>query len=130
MLDYFFTRFFHFYKKKGMNNYSVFSSSIFISILRLLLFYSIVMFLDVFSEGKISISKLHINHTGGSIVFLLFFIILINFDYTRYKMKHQQLIEKYKINRCNKWFKVWMIAALIIFLFCSPLLWMEIYKLF
>lgn len=129
MLDYIFTRLYRFYDKREKGGNTLFSSSIYISVLRLLLFYSIIMMIDVFSGGKISISNININHTGGSIVFILGFIILINFDYSRYKIIHKNLLDKHKNNPCNKWFKIWMVAFMILALFLSPILWKEIYKL-
>ena len=74
MLDYIFTRLYRFYNKKEKGGYSIFSSSIFISVLRLLLFYSVVMMLDIFSGGKWSISNVQYNHTGG-----LWFLFLLSF---------------------------------------------------
>lgn len=129
MLDYIFTRLYCFYENRERGGNSIFSSSIYISVLRLSLFYSIVMMLDIFSGGRLSISNLHFNHTGGSVVFILAFIVLINFDYMRYKRIHQQILIKYKKNMCNKWFKIWMVVALILIFLFSPILWKELFKL-
>lgn len=129
MLDYIFTRLYCFYEKREGGGNSIFSSSIYISVIRLSLFYSIVMMLDIFSGGRLSISNLHFNHTGGSVVLILAFIVLINFDYMRYKRIHQQILIKHKKNICNKWFKIWMVVTLIIILLLSPILWKVLFKL-
>lgn len=130
MFDYIFTRLYQFYEKREKGGDSIFSSSIFISVLRLSLFYSIIMLLIVFSGSKLAIFNLNYNHTGGSVVFILAFIALINYDYMRFKRIHRQILNKHNNNPCNKWFKIWMVAALIIMLLLSPVLWRELYKMF
>ena len=130
MLDYIFTRLYHYYEKKEKGGYFVFSSSIVISVIRLLLLYSVIMMLHVFSGGVLSVSRLSCNQTGGKVVFILAFIVLINFDYSRYKRIHPKLLDKYKKNPCNKWFRMWMVAALLACLLISPLLWRFLYSCF
>lgn len=130
MLDYIFTRLYRFYEEREREGNSIFSSSIYISVLRMSLFYSAVMMLDIFSGGRLSILNLHFNHTGGSVVFILAFIALINYDYMRFKRIHRQILNKHKKKPCNRWFKIWMVAALIIIILLSPVLWRELYKLF
>ena len=130
MFDYIFTRLYQFYEKREKGGDSIFSSSIFISVLRLSLFYSIIMLLIVFSGSKLAILNLNYNRTGGSVVFILAFIALINYDYMRFKRIHRKILNKHKKNPCNRWFKIWMVAALILLLLLSPVLWRELYKMF
>ena len=130
MFDYIFTRLYHFYEKREQGSNSVFFSSIYVSVLRLLLIYSLVMMLDVFSGDKWSISNLQVNKILLKLVFVLAFILITFLDYRRYKKKHKEFLAKYKNSASNKWFRVWMVGALIAILFLSPILWNEIFKLF
>ena len=130
MLDFIFTRLYQFYEKREQESNSVFSSSIYISVLRILLFYSLVMMLDIFSGGRLSVSNLQVNKTLLKLVFVLAFISMMFLDYKRYKKKHKEFLAKYKNSSSNRWFKIWMVGALIVILFLSPILWNEIFKLF
>lgn len=130
MLDYFFTRLYLFYEKREKGGNSIFSSSIYISAIRLLLIYSGVMMLDIFFGSRLTFSTLHFNKTLGKVLFILAFLILMYLDYKRYKHQYQKLLDNYKNSPCNNWFKIWMVGALIMILFLSPILWNEIYKLF
>lgn len=129
MLDYIFTRLYCFHEKREKGGNSVFSSSIYVSALRLLFIYSGVTMLGIFSGGKLTFSNLHFDKTFGKVLFVLAFIIMMFLDYKRYKNKYQKLLDMYKNRPCNNWFKIWMVGALIMILFLSPILWNELYKL-
>lgn len=86
--------------------------------------------LDIFSGNKLSFSSLHFDKTLGKVLIILIFAIMMYLDYKRYKNKYKELLDKYKNSPCNDWFKIWMVGALIMILFLSPILWNEMYKLF
>ena len=44
------------------------------------------------------------------------------FDYHRYKNRDEEIIDKYKNSKANKWFKLWMLFILIWLLFLLPFL--------
>jgi hypothetical protein len=130
MLDFIFTRLYQYYEKREKGGNSVFSSSIYVSALRFLFIFSGVMMLDIFSGNKLSFSSLHFDKTLGKVLIILIFAIMMYLDYKRYKNKYKELLDKYKNSPCNDWFKIWMVGALIMILFLSPILWNEMYKLF
>ena len=86
--------------------------------------------IGVFSGYKLTFSSLHFDKTLGKVLFILVFLIMIYLDYIRYKHQFKKLLDKYKNSPCNNWFKIWMVGALIMILFLSPILWNELYKLF
>ena len=62
------------------------------------------------------------------IISLVAVVLLFLFNRNRYRRK-DLIVGKYEKYPANQWFKIWMVAALMMLLLLSPILWNELHKL-
>lgn len=128
MFDFIFYKLYLFYEKKEKGNDSVWTAALYVSILQFLMLYSIVIFIDIFSN-KVLLNDLTNNKIIVIIISLTILILLFLFNCHRYRKLHSSIVSKYKNRPTNQWFKIWMIGALMMILLLSPILWNELHKL-
>ena len=87
------------------------------------------MFIDIFSNKVLLTSVFHGNKMLATVISVVILISLFLFNRYRYRHKLETIISKYKKCPGNKWFKIWMIAVIMMVLLLSPILWNEIHKL-
>jgi len=98
-------------------------------ILQFLMLYSAFVFIDIFTNKTLSDILLGGNKTLAIIISLVAVVLLFLFNRNRYRRKQDLIVGKYEKHPANQWFKIWMVAALMMLLLLSPILWNELHKL-
>ena len=129
MFDFFFYRLYVFYEKKERNGDSVWTAALYVTLLQFLMLYSVVIFIDIFSNKVLLTSVFHGNKMLATFISVVILNSLFLFNRYRYRHKLETIISKYKKCPGNTWFKIWMIAVIMMVLLLSPILWNEIHKL-
>lgn len=129
MFDFIFYRLYVFYEKKEKNGDSVWTAAFYVTLLQFLMLYSVVIFIDIFSNKALLTSVFHDNKMLATVISIVILISLFLFNRYRYRHKLETIISKYSKCPGNKWFKIWMIAVIMMVLLLSPILWNEIHKL-
>ena len=129
MFDFFFYRLYVFYEKKERNGDSVWTAALYVTLLQFLMLYSVVIFIDIFLDKVLLTSVFHGNKILVTVVSIAILLVIFLSNRYHYRHKLETIISKYKKCPGNKWFKIWMIAAIMMVLLLSPILWNEIYKL-
>ena len=130
MFDFVFYRLYLFYERREKGRDSVWTASLYVTLLQFLMMYSIVIFIDIFTDKALLFYVLHGNKTLAIIISLVTMVSLLLVNLYHYRHKYNAIVKKCKNKAANKWFKIWMIAALMMVLLASPVLWNELYKLF
>lgn len=123
IINYIFYRLFKHYKKEN----PVFTAAIYITIIQISIIYFIFMMYNALFYphrmlGKELFFKNEIFQTIGKIFTLIFYVLLqlINFLYYKNKMKDFEI--KFSNHPMNKWFKLWMLYLVCLFLLFFPIL--------
>ena len=114
--DYLYYRLLIQYSKQKWNNNPCFSASIFLCAIQSLVVYCIFMFIRPLIIPKEMV-------LNGKIVIICIAAVMISFylfDYHRYKNRDEEIKEKYKDSKANKWFKLWMFPIIILLLYFLP----------
>ena len=123
VINYIFYRLYKHYNKEN----PVFTSAIYISALEIMIIYFIFMMYNaVFYHksllGKDLFLKLGINQADGKIYAILFYVILQLANYLYYKNRVKGYETRFANHPMNKWFKLWMLYFIGLFLFFFPIL--------
>ena len=129
MFDFIFYRLYLFYEKREKGGDSVWTASLYVTMLQFLMIYSLVIFIDIFTNKVLLDTILDGNKMIAIVISLAVIVSLFLFNRNRYRRKHDFIVSKCKKYPANRWFKIWMIAALMMLLLLSPILWNELHKL-
>lgn len=129
MFDFIFYRLYLFYEKREKGGDSIWTASFYVTLLQFLMMYSIVIFIDIFTNKVLLNIVLHGNKTFAIIVSLVTLVSLLFVNLYYYRRKHDLIIKRFKNKYANRWFKIWMVAALMLFFLMSPILWNELHML-
>lgn len=129
MFDYIFYRLYTFYKKKEKNNSPVYTAALYLSIMQILLFFSIFMTINVLFQGKLLLKNLPIERSLLKILGVSLMISLNIFNYFLYKKKINKLILQFKNHSLNNSLKMWMLIFIGVGLFLIPFLLREMLKI-
>ena len=128
MFDYLFQILYYYYERREKGGDSVWTASFYVSVIQFLLFYSIVNFVDIFSNGMVSIRNLNVNRNILKVAFLGVGFVFYAINLKKYRKKCNDVITKYKNNPSKNWFRIWMFMVLMAILFFSPVLWALLHK--
>jgi heme/copper-type cytochrome/quinol oxidase subunit 2 len=59
----------------------------------------------------------------GKLLAIIIAVVMVSlylFNYHRYKNRDEEIKEKYKDSKANKWFKLWMFPIIILLLYFLP----------
>ena len=129
MFDFVFYQLNLFYEKREKGSDTVWTAVFYVTILQFLMLYSAFVFIDIFTNKTLSDILLGGNKTLAIIISLVAVVSLFLFNRNRYHRKHDLIVSKYEKHPPNRWFKIWMVAALMMLLLLSPILWNELHKL-
>ena len=129
MFDFIFYRLYLFYEKREKGGDSIWTASFYVTLLQFLMMYSIVIFIDIFTNKLLLSNVLHGNKTFAIIVSLATLVSLLFVNLYHYRRKLDLIIKRFKNKHTIRWFKIWMVAALMMFFLISPILWNELHKL-
>ena len=129
MFDFVFYRLNLFYEKREKGSDTIWTATFYVTILQFLILYSAFIFIDIFTNKTLSNILLGGNKMLAIIISLVAIVLLFLFNCNRYHRKHDIIVSKYEKHPANRWFKIWIVAALMMFLFLSPILWNELHKL-
>ena len=118
IFDYFYYRMLIQYSKQKWNSNPCFSASVFLCAIQTLVLYCIFMFLRPFLVSDPATLK-------GKLLAIIIAVVMVSlylFNYHRYKNRDEEIKEKYKDSKANKWFKDWMFFLLMLLLFFLPFL--------
>ena len=130
MFDFIFYRFYLFYEKREKGSDTIWTAAFYVTLLQFLILYSVVIFIDIFTNKVFLDFLLGGNKAIAIIVSFVVIVSLFLFNRNRYRRKHNYIVSKYEKHPANRWFKIWMVAALMMLLLLSPILWNELHKLF
>lgn len=116
-------------KKREKGSDTIWTAAFYVTILQFLILYSVVIFIDIFTNKVFLDSLLGGNKAIAIIVSLMVIVSLFLFNRNRYRRKHNNIVSKYEKHPSNRWLKIWMVAALMMLLLLSPILWNELHKL-
>lgn len=129
-INYIFYRLYKHYNKEN----PIFTAAIYITMFEILIIYFVfMMFNAVFYPerrfGEELSLKYHVHDNGKLFALTLYFILhLIN--YLIYRKKVEQYEIRFANHPMNKWFKLWMLYFLGLFLFFFPILVFKIRQYF
>lgn len=129
MFDFIFYRLYLFYEKREKGGDSIWTASFYVTLLQFLMMYSIVIFIDIFTNKVLLSIVLHGNKTFAIIISLATLVSLLFVNLYHYRRKLDLITKRYKNKYTTRWFKIWMVAALMMFFLISPILWNELHKL-
>lgn len=129
MFDFVFYQLNLFYEKSEKGSDTVWTAVFYVTILQFLMLYSAFVFIDIFTNKTLSDILLGGNKTLAIIISLVAVVLLFLFNRNRYRRKQDLIVGKYEKHPANQWFKIWMVAALMMLLLLSPILWNELHKL-
>ena len=118
VFDYFYYRMLIQYTKQKWNNNPCSSASFFLCLIQLLIVYCIFMYLRPLLVSDPATLK-------GKLLAIIIAVVMVSlylFNYHRYKNRDEEIKEKYKDSKANKWFKDWMFFLLMLLLFFLPFL--------
>lgn len=123
IINYIFYRLYKHYTKE----FPVFTASIYISALEIgLIYFAFMMYNAIFYPKKILaqeiIYKYGINQNEGKLYVVIFCIILHLANYFYYRNRITLYESKFSNYPLNKWFKLWMLYLIGLFLFLFPIL--------
>ena len=130
MFDFIFYRLYLFYEKREKGGDSVWSAALYVTILQFLMIYSLVIFIDIFTNKVLLDTVLDGNKMIAIAITLVAIVSLFLFNRNRYRCRFADIVSKCKKCPANRWFKIWMVASLMMLLLLSPILWNELHKLF
>jgi len=129
MIDCIFFKVYQFFERHEKGGDSTWSASLYISTVEFLIVYSVFMMLDIFSGKKITNTNfIKNNYIIICIIIILIILIIYKINILYFNKNKEKIIKKYKNTKYHKGF-MFIIGALILILFLSPILWNEIYKL-
>ena len=128
MFDFVFYQLNLFYEKREKGSDTVWTAVFYVTILQFLMLYSAFVFIDIFTNKTLSDILLGGNKTLAIIISLVSVVLLFLFNRNRYRRKQDLIVGKYEKHPANQWFKIWMVAALMMLLLLSPILWNELHK--
>jgi len=129
MFDYIFFRLYCFYYKNEKRSTPVSTAALYLSVLQILMIFSLYMLVNISLKGKIALKELPMDGAYLKLGFVVFALLLNLFNYIIYKRKHKTLVEKFRNHPLNKKFKVWMLYILGAGLFLLPFLYRAILKM-
>lgn len=129
MFDFVFYQLNLFYEKREKSSDTIWTAAFYVTILQFLMLYSAFVFIDIFTNKTLSDILLGGNKTLAIIISLVAVVLLFLFNRNRYRRKQDLIVGKYEKHPANQWFKIWMVAALMMLLLLSPILWNELHKL-
>lgn len=129
MFDFIFYRLNLFYEKREKGSDTIWTAAFYVTILQFLILYSAFIFIDIFTNKALSNILLGGNKMLAIFISLVAIVLLFLFNRNRYHRKHDIIVSKYEKHPANRWFKIWIVAALMMLLFLSPILWNELHKL-
>lgn len=129
MFDFIFYRLNLFYEKREKGSDTIWTAAFYVTILQFLILYSAFIFIDIFTNKALSNILLGGNKMLAIIISLVAVVLLFLFNRNRYRRKQDLIVGKYEKHPANQWFKIWMVAALMMLLLLSPILWNELHKL-
>lgn len=114
--DYLYYRLLIQYSKQAWNSNPCSSACLFLCVIQSLIVYCVFMFLRplVVPNGVV----LNGITVAISIAVVMVSIYLLN--YHRYKNRDEEIKEKYRDNKANRWFKLWLLIPLIFMLYLLP----------
>ena len=118
VFDYFYYRMLIRYGKQKWRSNPCSSASIFLCIIQTLIAYCIFMFFRPLFVSDAANLKGWILAISIVVVMLSLYL----FNYHRYKNRNEEIKEKYKDCKANKWFKDWMLFLLMLLLYFLPFL--------
>ncbi len=92
------------------------SASLYLCAIQVLVVYCIFMFIKPFIIPNEAV-------LDGKLVAICIAVVMTSiylFNYHRYKNRDEEIKEKYKNCKANKWFKIWMFPLLILLLYFLP----------
>ena len=116
VFDYFYYRMLIQYSKQKWRSNPCSSASIFLCIIQTLIVYCIFMFFRQLFVSNAATLKGWILAISIVVVMLSLYL----FNYHRYKNRDEEIKEKYKDCKANKWFKLWMFPLIILLLYFLP----------
>ena len=123
MFDFIFQALYSYYEKKEKGGDSVWTASLYVSIIEYMVLCSFLIMLDILSQGIVSMNSFNVNKTLQKVIFLSAGALLYVINLKRYRRKKGTIIFKFKNHPANRWFRVWMIVVLMFLLVFSPVLW-------
>ena len=123
IINYIFYRLYKHYNKEN----PIFTAAIYISVFEgLLLYFLIMMYNAIFYHerilGKEFFLKFGISQKEGKLYSILFFVVLQLINYLYYKNRVKNYEVRFTNHPMNKWFKMWMLYVVGLFLFFFPIL--------
>ena len=118
IFDYIYYRLLKQYSKQKWRSNPCSSASIFLCIIQTLIAYCIFMFFRPLFVSDAATLKGWILAISIVVVMLSLYL----FNYHRYKNRNEEIKEKYKDCKANKWFKDWMLFLLMLLLYFLPFL--------
>ena len=118
IFDYIYYRLLKQYSKQKWRSNPCSSASIFLCIIQALLVYCIFMFLRPLFVSNAEDLKGIVLAISIAVVMLSLYL----FNYHRYKNRDEEIKEKYKDCKANKWFRDWMLFLLMLLLYFLPFL--------
>ena len=123
VINYIFYRLYKHYNKEN----PIFTASIYISALEIIMIYFVFMMYNAIFYHKSLIGrdfflKFGISQEEGKLYALLFYVILQLANYLYYKDKIKNYDIRFANHPMNKWFKLWMLYFIGLFLFFFPIL--------
>ena len=114
--DYLYYRLLIQYSKQNWDYNPCSSASLFLCAIQSLVVYCIFMFIRPLIIPKEMV-------LNGKIVAICIVAVMTSFylfNYHRYKNRDEEIKEKYKDSKANKWFKLWMFPIIILLLYFLP----------
>ena len=122
-INFIFYRLYKHYNKE----YPIFTAAIYISALEILMIYFIFMMFNAvfFHEnllGKEMFLKYGISQSAGKLYAVIFYVLLHLSNYLYYRNRVKSYDTRFANHPMNKWFKLWMLYFIGLFLFFFPIL--------
>ena len=120
IFDYIFYRLHQLYKVKEKKGSPIYTASLYLSIIQILLLFFVFMTINVMFNGKFLLKHLPLDRTFVKVIGIGLMMALNVFNFFRYKRKVHELRKKFRIHPLNQVFKVWMLYFIGVGLIIIP----------
>jgi hypothetical protein len=133
VFDYLFYRLYTFYEARDKKGSPLFTSALYLSFIQIVLLYVIVSTFVITTKDHFNILiGLRENKNLAKASFVILSVLLDVMNYIRYdnRQRRDELRNRYKSNKLNKRFDVWMLVPIVILLIFLPAMFSKVIGLF
>jgi hypothetical protein len=133
VFDYLFFRLYTFYEARDKKGSPLFTSALYLSFIQIVLLYVIVSTFVITTKDHFNILiGLRENKNLAKASFVILSVLLDVMNYIRYdnRQRRDELRNRYKSNKLNQRFDVWMLVPIVILLIFLPAMFSKVIGLF